>query len=163
MRTNVPTDLWRRVQIGASDECWPWIGGCRPNGYGIFSLNGRNVATHRLAYELGHGVAPGDRLVCHSCDNHACCNPAHLFLGTNRDNTHDALTKGRLVFPRGARHGQSRLTERQVVEIRRRRAAGERGIDLAREFGVDPSTITKAVRGVCWGWLEREAREEIAA
>lgn len=73
--------------------CWLWQGAKR-NGYGRIRRGRGFVAAHRLVYEVVNGrVAKG--LVCHRCDVPACVNPAHLFLGTAKDNTQDMVAKGR--------------------------------------------------------------------
>jgi Pectobacterium phage endonuclease len=131
---NHPVDLWRRVQIGEADACWPWQGYVPPGGYGQISIKRRGVLVHRLAYELATGREPGDLFVCHSCDNKACCNPAHLFLGTNGDNQRDASKKGLLAH--GSRHPNAKLTEDDVREMRHRRDLGESQYALARAFGI---------------------------
>lgn len=139
---NQPADVWRYVDIGAPDECWPWTGGKRRRGYGVFSLNGKSVVAHRLAYELSTGEDPGALIVCHRCDNPPCCNPAHLFLGSYADNVRDMLDKGRARPPRGEAHHGAKLDESVVREIRQRRAAGEKLVDLAREFGIGDSRLS---------------------
>lgn len=144
--TNQPTDLWTRVDIGEADDCWPWLGGCKPNGYGTLSIAGKGYSTHRIAYEVAVGLIPDGLFVCHRCDNPPCCNPAHLFLGTPSDNTRDMHAKGRLPSRKGERHPLSKLSNAQREEIVARRKYGERGIDLAREFNVSQPTITRLVK-----------------
>ncbi len=123
-----------RVDQRASDECWPWLGQISNAGYGIMTINRQTYGAHRAAYESATGEAPGDLFVCHSCDNKICCNPAHLFLGTNTDNQRDASRKGLLAH--GSRHARAKLTEDDVREIRRRRSEGESQYSLARAFGI---------------------------
>lgn len=147
--SNAPEDLWRWVVVGAEDDCWPWTRWLDRDGYGKIVVVGRAFKPHRLAFQLATGRDPGDQLVCHSCDNPPCCNPAHLFLGTQADNLRDMRTKGR--DRRGSTHPHARLTEQRVREIRRRRAAGEHGRRLAAEFGVSEASVCDAYRGRTWG------------
>ena len=101
--------LWRRVQVGSFDECWEWLGGTTPNGYGKIGAGGRGSRTllvHRVAYKDQIGKVSD--CVLHTCDNRICCNPAHLFDGTKQDNSMDAFNKGRLhVYVGGGQKGYS--------------------------------------------------------
>lgn len=87
--------FWSKVD--KSGECWLWKSSRGPKGYGQFTVKrGSNpVLTHRLAWELTSGPIEGGLFVLHRCDNPPCCNPEHLFLGTNADNVRDMMSKGR--------------------------------------------------------------------
>lgn len=150
MRTNVAADLWNKVAIGELDACWPWLGAVRPNGYGVISVDGRNHSTHRLAFRLAVGPIPDGHLICHTCDNPPCCNPAHLYAGTSSQNQRDAVARERRPSRKGSLHPSAKLTENGVLEIRRRRAAGDRAMELASEFGVSRPTITRVVKAEGW-------------
>lgn len=76
-------------------ECLLWTGGTYPNGYGRFHANRKTYRASRLAYFLHHGVDPASKLVCHSCDNPACVETTHLWLGTAKQNSADMVAKGR--------------------------------------------------------------------
>jgi hypothetical protein len=89
--------FWARVD--KSGTCWNWIGSKNPKGYGVVRKNGRMRTTHRISYEMFKGQITHGLFVCHSCDNPACVNPDHLWLGTNSDNIRDAVRKGRHVRP----------------------------------------------------------------
>lgn len=89
--------FWSRVdQSGGVDACWPWITGRFTNGYGCFRADMRNQRAHRwlLGYLRGKPLGFGE-MACHHCDNPPCCNPAHLFVGTAKDNAQDMVAKGR--------------------------------------------------------------------
>lgn len=86
--------LHRNIQK-PSDACMEWTGPKRPDGYGRLWFENKPWDAHRLAWHFAKGPIPEGMFVCHRCDNPGCYNPAHLFLGTAKDNTRDSLTKGR--------------------------------------------------------------------
>ena len=149
MKRSSADDFWQRVRRGSDDVCWPWTGGLS-GGYGVISFQGRRLKAHQLAWELARG--PRDGLdVLHSCDNPPCCNPAHLFLGTRRDNNEDKTRKGRQHHPRGTLHGRAKLDDSKVRALRERYAAGGISIDsLAAEFGVAHSLVWRIVHRKAW-------------
>lgn len=107
----------RRVQFealidksGGPDACWPWLGWKNKDGYGEISLRCFNARAHRVAYRIWNGEVPEGLRVCHRCDNPPCCNPKHLFLGTDADNVADRHAKGRSA--RGDAHGSKTHSER---------------------------------------------------
>lgn len=153
-----------RAKTDATNEggCWPWKAKIDRLGYGYFSLNGRLTGAHRASYELTNGPIPTGMHVLHRCDNRACVNPAHLFLGTHQDNMDDMVKKGRarcgtydhaLVAAKGSQHPMVKLSETQARAIYARRQAGERVIDLAREFGISTTQACKIGQGKSWRHL----------
>ena len=89
--------FWSRVGKKEPDDCWEWLGCKSGYGYGVFWFNGRRIGAHRVAYELVVGPIPQGAVICHRCDNTSCCNPAHLFAGSQADNMRDALQKDRMA------------------------------------------------------------------
>lgn len=85
--------FWAKVD--KSGDCWLWKASLKPSGYGHFNVAGKSVRAHRLAYQLSIGPIPDGKMLCHSCDNPQCVNPAHLTPGTNSENQQDSLAKGR--------------------------------------------------------------------
>lgn len=142
------TAFWAKVDMtGGESACWPWTGYTLPNGYG-HAYDGTRVPrrAHRYAYELASGVSPGRLQVLHSCDNPVCCNPAHLRLGSHRDNMDDKLARERNA--RGERHGLHRVPDETVLEIKAWYAVGgwsQR--DLAGAFGLSQPQVGNYVRG----------------
>lgn len=138
--------LWN----GDEDECWEWQGALA-RGYGRLYVGNRVRQAHRLAYELFVGPIELGLSVCHHCDNRACVNPAHLFLGTQADNMADMAKKGRRCNRKGSANPRALLDEIAVAEIRRR-YAGNHGeqVALAREFGVTRHVIYDIVHNRRW-------------
>lgn len=80
--------FWSHVQVWGIDACWCWKAQ-RVQGYGRFEVGGRALRANRIALFLGTGVDPAPLYACHTCDNRACCNPAHIYRGTYDDNMRD--------------------------------------------------------------------------
>lgn len=147
--------FWEKVDSSAGeDACWPWKACVGKDGYGRFHSNDIIHSAHRFALAIStQRVIPSDMVVCHRCDNKLCCNPRHLFVGTQRDNIYDMLGKGRWVPPplkRGEQNGNSKLSRGQVNNIRQMSQSGVEGKKLAEMFGVSATTISKIVRYKSW-------------
>ena len=141
--------FWARVQRCGPDECWPWLGYCKPTGYGYWSpsYRGRNWQAHRLAFLLTHGYEATNE-TCHTCDNHRCCNPKHLYDGTHQQNMRDAVERGRRC--RGESNKLSKLTEEIVRTIRNKHGLYGSGRQLATQYGVTPRTIQDVASRKTW-------------
>lgn len=83
-----PEKFWCRVSIKSPEDCWPWKGWANSKGYGQFFFAGKGIKAHRAAYILTFGDV-GELYVLHKCDTPVCCNPNHLYAGTNQDNMND--------------------------------------------------------------------------
>ena len=102
-----------------TNDCWEWLAGKNIKGYGIFNTGWRYIGTdkaHRIAWIITNGELLKSDVICHKCDNPGCCNPKHLFKGTQADNIRDKVSKNRQA--RLERHGRSVLTNTQVLAIR---------------------------------------------
>lgn len=139
-----------KIEIRNTDECWPWTGSLTNSGYGKTSRGGKTLLAHRVAYEDVNGQIPDQLQVLHRCDNPPCCNPAHLFLGTQADNLADCRAKGRTVVRRGSEHWAAKITEDQVREIRRLCSSGTTQRAVAQRFGINQSQISRLLRGEAW-------------
>lgn len=126
-------------------DCLEWTGYRMRKGYGTTWAYGKYWKTHRLALHL-EGIDPTGHFVLHSCDNPACCNPAHLRLGTHADNMRDKVSRGRQ--DRGSKHAFAKLTEQDVLEIRAIRGMSQRAI--ADQYGVRHTTINHIINRKLW-------------
>jgi len=102
---------------------------------------------HRISYQLNIGPIPDDLCVCHRCDNPACINPDHLFLGTKKDNSQDCIDKGRWPDRKGSVNGRAKLTEAQIEEVRN--ASGSQSAIAAR-FGVNQQVVSRIKLKQAW-------------
>ncbi len=152
------------ARVRKTDTCWIWTGGSI-RGYGTLEVvqwHGKKkerilYRAHRLSWKIHFGD-PGDLNVCHNCpggDNPLCVNPAHLWLGTQNDNVQDMLQKRRGKFVRGEQHGCAKLTQKQVLAIRRAYGAGyESYKTLAETYGVTKTLIAAIVHRKAWTHVE---------
>jgi hypothetical protein len=139
------------------DSCWDWQAGTTSYGYGKIGIprrlhpEGKHMAVevHRLAYYWHYGLWPGERFVCHKCDNPPCTNPLHLFLGTPAENTADMVHKRRC-------RPKCKLTPSQVREVKQLAAQGVSRRAIARMMGCGSTNIDKIVWGLRWKGLEDE-------
>lgn len=144
--------FWGRVQKGDPGECWIWRAAVDSCGYGRIKVANRGQKANRVAYALTHGDVPGDMNVCHRCDNPACVNPNHLFLGTRAQNMRDMVRKGRSM--RGMRNNRAVLSKADVIEIRHKYVPNRYGCKrLGKEYGVNPATIHLIVTGKSWSHI----------
>lgn len=136
------------------DDCWEWVGSKLPNGYGHLKIENKTFYVHRVSYMLFVGHIPEGMLVCHSCDNRACVNPNHLFLGTNQDNMDDMKNKGRQNKVKGEDQGSHKFTEQDIYKIRVMLKHGYKLREIAEIFAVNKSSISAIKTGRRWGWLK---------
>lgn len=149
--------FWSKVDIKGPDECWNWKASFKSGGknghYGSFRVGKRCIRAHRVAYELTYGSIPEGEgphgvCVCHRCDNPSCCNPSHLFLGSQHDNIRDTESKKRGNHPKGESVGNSRMLDSEVIEMRRLRLEeGMKYKDLAALFRCSLSQVYSVLSG----------------
>lgn len=146
------------VQYGSPSECWPWTGTTEKfrGGYRLGRITdeqGRTKRTHRVAWELAYGPIPAQMYICHKCDNPICVNPSHLFLGTRSTNALDMHAKGRNVpirIYRGTEHGRAKLSEVDVLAIRRSQASYSA---IATRYGVTSGHVHRIKARKLWRHL----------
>ena len=142
-----------RIAVDEISECWNWTASRDTHGYGHLKQEGRIRLAHRVSYELHRGPIGEGMQVCHHCDNRACVNPSHLFLGTWRDNMMDKLAKNRQSRNQllGEVNPAARLTAKDIITIRASDATHD---ELAAKFGVARAHITNIRSGKRWGHIK---------
>jgi hypothetical protein len=120
------------------------------DGYARITRNKKSFRLHRYYFQLHNGELKPEQILIHTCDNPPCFNPDHLIVGTQKDNIHDMISKGRNAT--GVENGRSKLDENIVKRIR---------IDsitplmvLARKYGVCAKTIRLIKQRKIWCWVE---------
>jgi hypothetical protein len=150
--------FWRRCVKPNGGGCWLWTGTKSRSGYGVFWIEGKNKRAHRVSYEIHKGQIPTGSEVCHCCDNRACVNPDHLFLGTHADNVADMIKKGR--HARGSGKRSAKLTEADVLNIIA--SPDVPALDLAQRYGVSRSRISLIRSGKSWAHLKNNSANKDA-
>jgi hypothetical protein len=153
MNTREFNRFFKKVRV--TPGCWLWTAAL-VDGYGAFKIKSsdlkwKTAKAHRVSYAFYFGN-PGDLFVMHRCDNPGCVNPDHLELGTNADNMRDMAEKGRST--KGSRQHKAKLHEQDIPQIRARAQSGDRLTDIALDYGVSKSSISKANIGVHWSHVK---------
>lgn len=155
-RAAIIAKFWARVQRPKAKACWPFTGYIAFHGYGHFQFTEDGIhyreRAHRFSWLLSRGSIPVGLSVCHHCDVRHCVNPSHLFLGSQADNMHDAVRKGRKNC-----WGHQKVNAEQALEIRARAAAGEMHKDIAPDYGLARNTVSQIVSRATWAHLPTEA------
>ena len=140
-----------KIKVMPSD-CHEWQGQLGNDGYGRISIGGSMMRAHRVAFELVNGPIQPGMHVLHRCDNPPCCNPDHLFLGTQADNMRDMKSKNRAGrhSAKGESHPRAKLTESIVVAIREAYEKGELQKDIAKRYDVAQITVSNIVTRKRW-------------
>lgn len=141
--------FWSAIQRGSKDSCWIWQQSKTRTGYGVVNFKGTRTTAHRIAYELEKGQIPDGHYVLHRCDNPSCCNPEHLFTGTQKENIADMHNKGRAGDCRnfGEKHGRVKLSDAEVRTLIQDREGGATQQSLAIQYGISQAQVGRIVRG----------------
>lgn len=148
--------FWDKLKVGNSGECWEWQAALDDKGYGQIWSKGTAQSAHRVAWEIMIGPIPKDMNVLHRCDNRKCCNPRHLFLGSQWDNIVDMIRKGRGNPPVGINHPNSIFTEEEARDIKFSSLSTK---ELAEKYGKGLPTIINIRNGRRWKHLKPPTEE----
>ena len=134
-------------KVNKTESCWLWTGGTYIKGYGNFWDGSRQISSHRFSYKYFIEDIPKGMCICHKCDNVACVNPTHLWLGTQKQNLQDMYSKKRNrplnTYTSGSKHFNAKLSNIDVKTIRDVYTTGRFSHrELARKFHVSKTIIT---------------------
>lgn len=143
--------FWGKVD--KTGDCWNWTASLNTRGYGQFRLPNtrKNSLAHRFSFELANGPIREGMMVCHSCDNRKCVNPAHLFEGTAKDNMADMDAKGRRVVAlhKGEANPNARMDELSVALLKQLKSTFDIK-SLEKIFGIKKTQIYRILNNSQW-------------
>lgn len=146
--------LFEEVNGPLETPCHIWALATGDRGYGIISYKGRSYLSHRVSWTIYKGPIANGLQVMHKCDNRSCINPDHLVLGTAEDNVKDMFDKGRQPNQLGQSNNNSRLTNAQASEIKKRLKAGDTVREIATAMDLRFTIIANIKQGNSWRWLD---------
>lgn len=140
------------IKVNKEIGCWEWQGHLMKQNYGTFKYKNKSNLAHRVAYELFYNkLIPEGMCVCHHCDNPKCCNPFHLFLGTNSDNSNDKVIKNRQSHLPGELNGRSKFTWEIINKIRKLYNYTENTPkQLMKIFSISDTTLWHIIKNTTW-------------
>lgn len=144
--------FWDKVDKRDAGSCWEWTAYKQGKGYGLIGTANGSARAHRISWRIHNGPIPKGLFVLHRCDNPACVNPDHLFLGTHKDNMSDRQRKKRHAY--GTRNGNAKLNPESVRAIR---ALAQQSISrriIANIFNIHPDHVKKIVARRAWKHVE---------
>jgi hypothetical protein len=149
---NYKNKIKNRIEKGCKIDqngCWIWLGAKHKQGYGNIAYKNKPELCHRIAWIIFNGPIPEGIKVCHKCDVTGCCNPEHLFLGTQKNNVEDGIEKGRYANRKLGKR-RNKLDWDQVQEIKKLSDAGMTRKELEEKFSVGQTCIYKILNGISW-------------
>ena len=140
--------FWSKVDKTSNPNgCWEWTASKYKDGYGRYWINNKTLRAHRYSYEIHNIPITNDLYVCHTCDNPACVNPAHLFLGTPKDNMDDKVSKGRCQDQKGLKNPFVKLSEADILDIRSRKLSSNQYI---KKYGISQTHFYAIINRKTW-------------
>lgn len=140
--------FWSKTEVTWPSKCWNWRGPKYHFGHGVFAFRRKPARAHRISWIIANGEIPEGQLVLHKCDNPACVNPNHLYLGSSKDNNRDMVNRGRQYTRKGIAY---KFTFEIAKKIRARYKAEKISCEkLAREYNVSYTTMNLLLRGKTW-------------
>lgn len=150
---HIKNRITNSINVNPVTGCWIWMRTRNGYGYGMMTIDGKTALSHRVAYTSFIGNV-GRQQVLHKCDNPSCCNPDHLFLGTQSDNMKDCQKKGRIKIPHpifnGSTNPSAKLNENDVLNIRSLLGTGITQDEIAKHYKVSQATISAIATRSRW-------------
>ena len=159
--------FWDKVDVKENNECWNWKA-VKSGNYGMFWYKNKMVLSHRMAYALEHNNLSiinhnknyhknnnNFECVLHHCDNPLCCNPNHMYIGNNKDNINDKVTRKRSQKMIGSLNGHSKITEQDVINIRKEYIPRKNGglKTIAEKYGISVTNIHDIIKRKIWSHI----------